>query len=102
MSEAIEIDRKALLESLGGEEAAKSLDSEAKADALEHHMMMLMNLEPPGGANGPGGEEKYPTVAEVEARIETRYWRRGGGQPFRFAFGQRKKTAAAAGETDVV
>jgi hypothetical protein len=45
-------------------------------------MMMLMNLGSPGGANGPGGQEKYPTVAEVEARIETRYWRRGVGNLF--------------------
>jgi hypothetical protein len=78
----MEIDRKAFLNSLGGEGGADTLDSEAKADALEHHMMMLMNLAPPGGANLPGGEQKYPAVAEVEAQIETRYWRRGVGNLF--------------------
>jgi hypothetical protein len=81
MTEPTEIDRKALLDSLGGDEAIKNLDSESKADALEHHMMMLMQVDP-RGANGSGAEEKYPTVAEVEAQIETRYWRRGVGNLF--------------------
>jgi hypothetical protein len=77
----VEIDRKAFLDSLGGEVAAGRLDSEAKADALEHRMMQLMAMAP-GGANGSGAEEKLPTAAEVEAQIETRHWRRGVGNLF--------------------
>ena len=87
----MEIDRKAFLDSVGGEAAAGTLDSEAKADALEHHMMMLMNLGPHGGANDPGADQKYPTVAEVEAQIETRYWRRGVGNLFVSPSGNVKK-----------
>jgi hypothetical protein len=81
VSEALKLDREALIASLGGAEAAKDLDPEAKADALEHHMMMLMQVDP-RGTDGPGAAEKYPTVAEVEAQIETRHWRRGVGNLF--------------------
>ena len=91
MNHPMEIDRSGLLASLGGAETAKTLDSEVKADVLEHHMMMLMNLGPHGGANDPGADQKYPTVAEVEAQIETRYWRRGVGNLFVSPSGNVKK-----------
>src|SRR5215472_7138891 len=79
MAQPVEIDRKEFLDSLGGEPAAGTLDSEAKADALEHHMMMLMQVDPRVANGAP---EKYPSEAEVEAQIETRHWRRGVGNLF--------------------
>jgi hypothetical protein len=81
VSEPLNLERDALLASLGGEEAAEKLDSEAKADALEHHMMMLMQVAP-DDLSGSGAEESYPTAEEIEARIETRHWRRGVGNLF--------------------
>ena len=39
----MEIDKKTFLDSLGGPEAASRMDSEARADALESHMMAQLN-----------------------------------------------------------
>ena len=76
----MEIDRKAFLDSLGGAEGVKQMDSEARADAIEHHMLSQLNTEIGAKQNG---EQKtaqtYPTVAEVEAQIETRSYRQGAG-----------------------
>jgi len=64
----MEIDRKTFLDSLGGPEAASRLDSEARADALESHMMAQLNR---GKTGDPAWDQtkpdKYPTVAEGEA-----------------------------------
>jgi hypothetical protein len=87
----VEIDRKALLDSLGGEVAAGRLDSEAKADALEHHMMMQLRAAAPGAGNASGAEEKFPTAAEIEAEIETRPYRRGVGNLFLSLSGNVKR-----------
>src|SRR5271154_3656575 len=67
----MEIDRKAFLESLGGAEGVARMDAEARADALESRMMSELNA----ALNA----KKYPTVAEVEAQIETRPYRAGAG-----------------------
>jgi hypothetical protein len=77
---AMEIDKKAFLDSLGGIEAAKRMDSEARADALESHMMAKLNEAKSGhGEAAPSEPKKYPSVAEVEAQIETRKYREGVG-----------------------
>jgi hypothetical protein len=76
----MEIDRKTFLDSLGGPEAAGRMDSEARADALESHMMAQLNRAKTGDpAWDQIRPEKYPTVAEVEAQIETRKYREGVG-----------------------
>src|ERR1700687_4371272 len=76
----MEIDRKTFLDSLGGPEAASRMDSEARADALESHMMAELNRAKSGDpAWDQIKPEKYPTVAEVEAQIETRKYREGVG-----------------------
>ncbi len=77
---AMEIDKKAFLDSLGGPEAANRMDSEARADALESHMMAKLNeAKSVHGGAAPGDPKKYPSVAEVEAQIETRKYREGVG-----------------------
>ncbi|MDP9052784.1 MAG: hypothetical protein M3N93_00550 [Acidobacteriota bacterium] len=68
----MEIDRDAFLDGLGGAEAVRDLDSEAKADAVED--FLGSQLKAVGAAPG-----HYPTVAEVEQRIETRPFRQGAG-----------------------
>jgi hypothetical protein len=76
----MEIDRKAFLDSLGGAEGVKRMDDEARADALEHRMLSELNdaLEAKKAGEAKPAK-KYPTVAEVEAQIETRSYRAGAG-----------------------
>ena len=76
----MEIDKKTFLDSLGGPEAASRMDSEARADALESHMMAQLNRAKTGDPAWDQTKlDKYPTVAEVEAQIETRKYREGVG-----------------------
>jgi predicted HD phosphohydrolase len=48
----MKIDKKTFLDSLGGPEAASRMDSEAKADALESHMMAELNRSKTGDGAG--------------------------------------------------
>ena len=79
----MQIDRRAFFASLGGAAAVAAMTDEAKAEALEHYMMLQMNaatdpiVEAAAHANG-----KFPTAAEVEAQIENRATRRGAGNLF--------------------
>ncbi|MBZ5695631.1 MAG: hypothetical protein LAN36_09750 [Acidobacteriia bacterium] len=76
----MEIDRKAFLDSLGGADAISRMDSEARADALEHQMLSELNSAIEAKQGGVQKEvRKYPTAAEVEAQIETRSYRAGAG-----------------------
>ena len=83
----MEIDRRAFLASIGGPAAVALMDHEAKAEALEHYMedkldeMVAQNQ----------GAEKFPTVAEIEAQIETRPFRRGAGSVFTGQRGENVK-----------
>jgi hypothetical protein len=63
---------------------------EAKAEALEHHMMLQLNVVNPA----PSDKTKFPTAAEVEAQIETRPSRRGTGNLFVSNTGNVKRLAA--------
>ncbi len=79
----MEINRKAFLETVGGAEAIDKMDSEARADALEHHMLSELNsaiaYKQSTGREVP---KTYPTAAEVDAQIETRPFRQGAGLLF--------------------
>ena len=76
----MKIDQKKFIDSLGGPEAVGRMDDESRADALESHMMAELNRPKTGD---PAWDhitpEKYPTVAEIEAQIETRKYREGAG-----------------------
>jgi hypothetical protein len=80
---SMEIDRRAFIASLGGAAAVSVMDSEAKADALEDFMTRQLNeaVARNQGA-GQNAVKKFPTVAEVEAQIDTRHYRRGAGNLF--------------------
>jgi len=86
----MEIDRRALITRLGGVAAISLMSSEARADALEDFMSEQLDAAVEAGQQGPptsrppvtGGGENFPTVAELEAQIETRSWRRGAGSLF--------------------
>jgi hypothetical protein len=79
----MDIDRKAFIAGLGGEDAVKGMDSESKADAIEHQMLHDLNAasdSKQASAQNPSEEpKKYPTAAEVVAQIETRPYRAGAG-----------------------
>ncbi len=76
----MEIDRRAFIASLGGAAAVSLMDHEAKAEALEHYMEEQLDQQ--AAASQGGQPEKFPTVAEIEAQIETRNVRRGAGGIF--------------------
>ena len=72
------IDRNEVIAGLGGEEAVKRMDHEGRADALEE--FLAARLETVVAAKKGG--KPFPTVAELEARIEQRGYRRGVGRLF--------------------
>lgn len=76
----MEIDRRLFIASLGGAAAVAGMDHEARAEALEDYMSDQLEeaLAPPADDQKP----KFPTVAELEAQIDTRPFRRGAGGVF--------------------
>ena len=96
----MEIDRRAFISSIGGASAVALMSHEERADALEHYMMEKLDeaLDGEAGAlQGQAGQpgEKYPTMAEIEAQIETRGIRRGAGSLFTARQGQMVKRLPA-------
>src|ERR1700688_3404970 len=89
----MEIDRRAFFAGLSGVAAVAAMADEAKAEALEHHMMLQLNVANQAGANQAATDRKFPTAAEVEAQIETRPSRRGTGNLFVSNTGNVKKLA---------
>src|SRR5580700_10301036 len=79
------IDKRLFLEDLGGSEAAAKLNPEAKADAIEDFLATQLK------SIGIPADGHYPTVAEVEERIETRPFRQGAGFVFMANKGNVKK-----------
>src|SRR3954467_3470960 len=86
----MEGERRALTARLGGIAAVNLMDHEAKAEALEHYMEE--KLDAMVAAQQP---EKFPTVAEIEAQIETRPYRRGAGSVFTGRGGENVKKLQA-------
>jgi hypothetical protein len=79
----MEIDRRVFFASLGGAAAVSAMDSEAKADALEAYLSDQLDdavSAPPKGTGTP--KKQYPTVAELDAQITTKNYRRGVGNLF--------------------
>jgi hypothetical protein len=76
----VEIDRRAFFASLGGTAAVALMSDEAKADALEHYLMGQTAMA-----------TQFPTVAQIEAEIETRANRKGVGNLFLARTGNVRK-----------
>ncbi len=68
------IDRRALFAYLGGTAAVAAMSQEARADALETFLASSVATSAAAGA-----ASRAPTVAELEAQIPTRNYRRGVG-----------------------
>ncbi len=72
----MEVDRKDVIEHLGGEAAVKEMSHEARADGLEDYLSWrLDNI-------AIMRKRAYPTVAELESKIDKRGYRRGAGKLF--------------------
>jgi hypothetical protein len=67
----MQVDRRQLLAGLGGAAALARMSDEAKADALESHLIAQTNTAAP-----------FPTARQIEEQIETRPRRRGVGNLF--------------------
>ena len=78
----MEIDRRVFIAGLGGATAVALMSSEAKADALEHHMAFQLNA---------AVAKKFPTAAEIADKIDTRPTRRGVGSLFAAPTGNVKR-----------
>ena len=78
----MEFDRRAFLAGLGGASAIALMSSEAKADALEHHLAFQLNA---------AVAKKFPTAAEIAEKIDTRPTRRGVGNLFASPTGNVKR-----------
>jgi len=78
----MEIDRRAFFATLGGAAAISAMDSEAKADALEDYMSEQLDNAASGSTPTTSPDKKFPTVAELDAQVTTRDYRRGVGTLF--------------------
>ncbi len=87
----MQVDKELFIESLGGEEAARKLDPEAKADAIEDFLANQLRAAGAPSGDAANGDKHYPTAAEVEGRIETRPYRIGAGFLFVSHDGNVKK-----------
>ncbi|MGH9336008.1 MAG: hypothetical protein ACRD21_19910, partial [Vicinamibacteria bacterium] len=82
----MDIDRRAFISSVGGGAAVALMTPDQKADALEHYMQEQLDAP----------KEKFPTVAEIDARNRDlgRPSRRGAGNLFVPRDGKLRKLEA--------
>jgi hypothetical protein len=71
----IAIDRRAFIASLGGATAVAAMSADARADALEGYLSASISAAAAAAAT----VQRPPTVAELEAQIPSRNYRRGVG-----------------------
>ncbi len=79
----MEIDRRLFIASLGGAAAVAAMDPEARAESLEDYMSDMLDQAQQ--------LQQFPTVAELDAQIETRAFRRGAGSVFIAGTGHVRK-----------
>lgn len=72
----LSVDRDRFMVTLGNPDEVAAMDSEAKADAFEEFLSTELD------EMLTSKDTNFPTVAEVEARIETRHYRMGVGNLF--------------------
>ncbi len=78
------VDRRAFLATLGGAAVVSRMSHEARADALEDFSIQKLDEAVAAAQRGQtaGAPERFPTAAELEARIEGSPGRRGVGNLF--------------------
>jgi hypothetical protein len=87
----MKLDRRRFFASLGGAAVVARMSDEAKADALESHLIAQ--------ANTPAA---FPTVQELDAQIDTRPRRRGVGNLFVADQGNVRRLAPLPGKPTLV
>src|SRR5690242_19840007 len=83
----MKLDRRDFFAKLGGAAAVAAMTHEARADALEHHLMAATTAPAGSVGSAPASmpasmaadKSRFPTAAEVEAQIETKPVRKGTG-----------------------
>lgn len=75
----MELDRRKAIAALGGASAVERMDAEGRAEALEGYLSRELDAATVALLGIPA---KAPTVAELEAEVETRTFRRGVGSLF--------------------
>src|SRR5215475_2267993 len=78
MDASMNVNRAEVVASLGGEEAVKRMDHDARADALEEFLSGRLDAIVAARKHG----KEFPTVAELADKVETRSHRRGTGKLF--------------------
>jgi len=78
----MDIDRNALIQKIGGDTATAKMDHEERADAIEDFMSEQLDAAILT-RKAQKEQKQYPTVAELNDKIETRDHRRGIGKLFR-------------------
>src|SRR5438093_13788311 len=88
---SLELDRRAFIASLGGVAAINLMGHEERADALEDYTLeQLDKAVAEAQGQGQAQQQAYPTMAQVDAQVETRASRRGAGNLFVPASGEEK------------
>src|SRR6476661_2783299 len=77
MEEEMEVNREEVIASLGGQAAVQQMDHETRADALEGYLSRRLDEIAIVKSKG-----RYPTVEELESKIDKRGYRRGAGKLF--------------------
>src|SRR5688500_19020046 len=90
----MDIDRIANIAVLDNAEAHNLMSDEAKGDALEDFMTRQLNQSVAQTQTPAGAAPTFPTVADLEAQIETRIRRRGVGNLFVAQTGNVKRLTA--------
>jgi hypothetical protein len=75
----MDLDRRQVIAALGGAAVVDAMGSEAKAEALEEYLSQELDAVMAAKLGVP---KETPTVAELEAQIETRTFRKGVGTIF--------------------
>ena len=80
----LEIDRRAFIASLGGATVVGRMSHEARADALEDYSIRKLDEAVAYAQSGQSAAapERFPTMAELEAKIDGSASRRGAGNLF--------------------
>jgi len=89
----MDLDPKAVIESLGGEGAVAAMSHEARADALEDYHIERLNAAVAARASG----KVFPTVAEYEELVDKRGYRRGVGRLFTVNYNSKEPNPDVSG-----
>src|SRR5215470_12209766 len=95
MDASLKVNRDEVVAGLGGEQAVKRMDQDARADALEEFMSGRLDAIVAARQHG----KEFPTVTELADKIDTRGYRRGIGKLFMHDRNVQNPEAGNSGKT---